>query len=206
MIDRFVALCFQKRLLVGMMAVFFCVYGIYAWTLLPVEVYPLFSDVYAQVTTAAPGLAAEEVEQQITVPLERALNGVPGLASMRSNSTFGLSIITMRFRDGYEDYWVRQRVSERIGDVTLPAGVSTSLIPMTAPEGEIFRYTVESDTKNLMELSEIHRLIIIPALLQVPGGESPAGRLVLVAIALSLAALIVSEWFARRAGMRLHGE
>jgi cobalt-zinc-cadmium resistance protein CzcA len=121
------------------------------------------------VTTAAPGLAAEEVEQQITVPLERALNGVPGLAKMRSNSTFGLSIINMRFRDGYEDYWVRQRVTERISDVTLPSGTSTSLIPMTAPEGEIFRYTVESDSKNLMELSEIHRWIIIPALQQVPG-------------------------------------
>jgi heavy metal efflux system protein len=169
MIDHFVALCFRKRLLVGMMALFFCVYGVYAWTQLPVDAYPLFSDVYAQVTTAAPGLAAEEVEQQITVPLERALNGVPGLARMRSNSTFGLSIITMRFRDGFEDYWVRQRVSERIADVTLPSGVTSSLIPMTAPEGEIFRYTVESDTKNLMELSEIHRWIIIPALKQVPG-------------------------------------
>ena len=98
MIDRFVALCFQKRLLVGMMAVFFCVYGVYAWTQLPVEAYPLFSDVYVQVTTDAPGLAAEEVEQQITVPLERALNGVPGLARMRSNSSgstsmMGLSIM-----------------------------------------------------------------------------------------------------------------
>jgi cobalt-zinc-cadmium resistance protein CzcA len=169
MIDQFVALCFRKRLLVGMMALFFCVYGVYAWTQLPVDAYPLFSDVYSQVTTAAPGLAAEEVEQQITVPLERALNGVPGLARMRSSSTFGLSIITMRFKDGYEDYWVRQRVSERIADVTLPSGISTSLIPMTAPEGEIFRYTLESDSKNLMELSEIQRWIIIPALKQVPG-------------------------------------
>ena len=159
MIDRFVAVCFHKRVLAGLIAAFFCVYGVYAWTQLPVEAYPLFSDVYVQVTTAAPGLAAEEVEQQITVPLERALNGVPGLARMRSNSTFGLSIINMRFRDGFEDYWVRLRVQERIADVTLPPGISTGLIPMTAPEGEIFRYTVESDTKNLMELSEIHRWI-----------------------------------------------
>jgi cobalt-zinc-cadmium resistance protein CzcA len=169
MIDRLVAFCFQKRVLAWMIAVFVCVYGVFAWTQLPVEIYPLFSDVYVQVTVDAPGLAAEEVEQQITIPLERALNGVPGLARMRSNSTFGLSIINMRFRDGFEDYWVRQRVSERIADVTLPTGISTSLIPMTAPEGEIFRYTVESDTKNLMELSEIHRWIIIPALQQVPG-------------------------------------
>ena len=100
MIDQFVAFCFHKRVLVVMIAAFFSVYGVYAWTQLPVDAYPLFSDVYVQVTTAAPGLAAEEVEQQITVPLERALNGVPGLARMRSSSTFGLSMITMRFRDG----------------------------------------------------------------------------------------------------------
>ena len=77
MIDHFVALCFRKRLLVGMMALFFAVYGIYAWTQLPVDAYPLFSDVYSQVTTAAPGLAAEEVEQQITVPLEARSTGCP---------------------------------------------------------------------------------------------------------------------------------
>jgi heavy metal efflux system protein len=169
MIDHLVGFCFQKRLLALMIALFFSVYGIYAWTQLPVDAYPLLSDVYVQVTAAAPGLAAEEVEQQITVPLERALNGVPNLSRMRSSSTFGLSIINMRFRDGSEDYWQRQRVSERIADVTLPSGVSTSLIPVTAPEGEIFRYTLESDSKNLMELSEIHRWIVIPALQQVPG-------------------------------------
>jgi cobalt-zinc-cadmium resistance protein CzcA len=169
MIDHLVGFCFQKRLLAVMIALFFCVYGVYAWTQLPVDAYPLLSDVYVQVTADAPGLAAEEVEQQITVPLERALNGVPNLTRMRSSSTFGLSIINMRFRDGSEDYWQRQRVSERIADVSLPSGVSTSLIPVTAPEGEIFRYTLESDSKNLMELSEIHRWIVIPALQQVPG-------------------------------------
>src|SRR3984893_12313144 len=169
MIDHVIAFCLQKRVLAVMIALFFSVYGIYAWKQLPVDAYPLLSDVYVQVTTPAPGLAAEEVEQQITVPLERALNGVPNLTRMRSSSTFGLSIITMRFRDGSEDYWQRLRVSERIAQVTLPAGISTSLIPVTAPEGEIFRYTLESDTKNLMELSEIHRWIIIPALQQVPG-------------------------------------
>jgi heavy metal efflux system protein len=122
MIDRIVEFCLQKRVLAAMIAAFFCIYGVYAWTQLPVDAYPLFSDVYVQATTAAPGLAAEEVERQITVPLERALNVVPNLARMRSSSTFGLSIITMRFRDGSEDYWQRQRVSELIAGVTLPPG------------------------------------------------------------------------------------
>ena len=88
MIDRFVAFCFQKRVLVWLLTAFLAVYGVYAWTQLPVDAYPLLSDVSAQVTTQAPGLAAEEVEQQITIPLERALNGVPGLLTMRSSSTW----------------------------------------------------------------------------------------------------------------------
>jgi cobalt-zinc-cadmium resistance protein CzcA len=77
--------------------------------------------VSAQVTVHVPGLAAEEVEQQITIPLERALYGTPGLTNMRSVSTFALSQINMLFRDGAEDYWQRQRVKERIDDVNLPA-------------------------------------------------------------------------------------
>jgi len=134
-----------------------------------VEAYPDISDVTAQVVTQAPGLAAEEVEQQITIPLERALSSTPGLANMRSSSTFGLSIIPIIFRDGTEEYWARQRVLEYIGQVTLPSGIQPTLLPLKGPTGEIYRYTLESTTKNLMELSEIQRWIVIPALKQVPG-------------------------------------
>ena len=86
-------------------------FGVYAWETLSVEAYPELGDVAAQVTTQMPGLAAEEVEQLITVPLERQINGTPGLLLMRSTSTFGLSLITVLFRDGYEDYWARQRLA-----------------------------------------------------------------------------------------------
>ena len=129
-----------------------------------VEAYPDIGDVTAQVTTQAPGLAAEEVEQQITIPLERALAGTPGLQTMRSSSTFGLSLITLIFRDGAEDYWSRQRITERISQVNLPPGIQPGLDPADGPTGEIYRYTLESDTKNLMELSEIQRWTVIPAL------------------------------------------
>src|ERR1700733_355408 len=169
MIDQFVALCLRKRLVVRLIAVFAGIVGIYAWTQLAIDAYPLLSPVAAQVTAQVPGLAAEEVEQQITIPLERALAGTPGLASMRSISTFALSQINLIFRDGTEDYWERQRVTERIDGVTLPAGASAGLDPVTAPELEIYRYTLESDTKNLMELSEIQKWIIQPALRSVPG-------------------------------------
>ncbi|HEY7300761.1 MAG TPA: CusA/CzcA family heavy metal efflux RND transporter [Xanthobacteraceae bacterium] len=169
MINQFVALCFRKRLVVRLLAIFAAVFGIYAWTQLAIDAYPLLSPVSAQVTVQVPGLAAEEVEQQITIPLERALNGTPGLTNMRSISTFALSQINLLFRDGAEDYWERQRVRERIGDVTLPAGASPGLDSVTAPELEIYRYTIESDTKNLMDLSEYQRWVIQPALRQVPG-------------------------------------
>ena len=169
MIDQFVAFCFRKRLVVRLIAIFAGIFGIYAWSQLAIDAYPLLSPVSAQVTAQVPGLAAEEIEQQITIPLERALNGTPGLTSMRSISTFALSQINLLFRDGAEDYWERQRVMERIGGVTLPTGASAGLDAVTAPELEIYRYTLESDTKNLMELSEIQRWIVQPALRGVPG-------------------------------------
>lgn len=169
MIDKFVGFCLHRRIAVIVIAILLSIFGVYAWETLNVEAYPELGDVSAQVTTQMPGLAAEEVEQLITVPLEREINGTPGLLLMRSESTFGLSLITVLFRDGYEDYWVRQRLLERINQVTLPAGAAPSLDPVAGPGGEIYRYTLESDSKNLQELSEIQHWTVIPALKSVPG-------------------------------------
>ena len=169
MIDQLVGFCLHRRVAVIVLAALLLGFGVYAWETLSVEAYPELGDVAAQVTTQVPGLAAEEVEQLITVPLERQINGTPGLFLMRSSSTFGLSLITVLFRDGYEDYWVRQRLLERINQTTLPPGAAPSLDPVAGPGGEIFRYTLQSDTRNLQELSEIQRWKVIPALKSVPG-------------------------------------
>src|SRR6202040_3971866 len=169
MIDQFVTFCLHRRIAVIVLATLLSGFGIYAWETLSVEAYPELGDVAGQVTTQIPGLAAEEVEQLITVPLEREINGTPGLFLMRSSSTFGLSLITVLFRDGYEDYWARQRLTERISQAVLPAGAAPSLDPVAGPGGEIYRYTLESDTKNLQELSEIQRWIGVPAMKSVPG-------------------------------------
>src|SRR5712691_2374178 len=169
MIDWLVGSAFKKRLVVAMICVFAAIYGYYSWTQLAVEAYPDIADVTSQVVTQALGLAAEEVEQQVTIPLERELNGTPGLLLMRSKSTFGLSLITIVFRDGIEDYWSRQRISERIQNVTLPNDLMPSLSPLTSPTGQIYYYTLESDTKGQRELSEIQRWTVIPTLKQVPG-------------------------------------
>jgi cobalt-zinc-cadmium resistance protein CzcA len=169
MIDAFVSFCLHHRNSVIVVALLLAAFGVYAWETLSVEAYPELGDVAAQVTTQMPGLAAEEVEQQITIPLEREINGTPGLLLMRSTSTFGLSLITVLFRDGYEDYWARQRLLERVNQTTLPQGAAASLDPVAGPGGEIYRYTLESDTQNLQQLSEIQRWIVIPAIKSVPG-------------------------------------
>src|ERR1700730_17594175 len=141
MIDQLVGFCLHRRVAVIVLAALLVGFGVYAWETLSVEAYPELGDVAAQVTTQMPGLAAEEVEQLITVPI----------------------------RDGYEDYWARQRLLERISQTTLPPGASASLGPVAGPGGEIYRYTLESTTRNLQELSEIQRWIVIPALKSVPG-------------------------------------
>jgi cobalt-zinc-cadmium resistance protein CzcA len=169
MIDAFVGYCLKQRLAVIALAVILFGFGVFAWMTLSVEAYPELGDVAAQVTTQVPGLAAEEIEQLVTVPLERQINGTPGLFLMRSTSTFGLSLITVLFRDGVEDYWARQRLIERIAQATLPPGATPGLGPVAGPGGEIFRYTLESDRLNLQELSEIQRWTVIPALKSVPG-------------------------------------
>src|SRR5450755_995462 len=155
--------------MVPMICILAAIYGCYSWTLLAIDAYPDVADTASQVVTPAPGLAAEEVEQQVTIPLERELNGTPGLTMMRSRSTFGLSLISIVFRDGIEDYWSRQRIMEHIQGVTLPPGLSPGLDPLSSPTGQILYYTLESATKNLRELSEIQRWTVIPALKQVPG-------------------------------------
>jgi cobalt-zinc-cadmium resistance protein CzcA len=169
MIEWLVGTALRKWMVVAMVCVFVAGYGLYSWTQLAIEAYPDIADVTAEVVTQAPGLAAEEVEQQVTVPLERELNGTPGLVTMRSRSTFGLSTITLIFRDGIDDYWARQRVQERIANVELPAGLAPELGPLSSPTGEIFKYTLESDTRGLRDLSEIQRWTVVPALQQVPG-------------------------------------
>jgi len=167
--DWLVDFAFRKRLVSAMICILAAIYGGYCWTQLPIEAYPDVADTASQVITQAPGLAAEEVEQQVTIPLERELNGTPGLAMMRSRSTFGLSLITLVFRDGIEDYWSRQRIMERIQGVTLPPGLSPGLDPLSSPTGQILYYTLQSGTKNLRELSEIEQWTVIPGLKRVPG-------------------------------------
>lgn len=159
----------QKRWIVISLFVMICAFGYYSWKQLSIEAYPDIADVTSQIVTQVPGLAAEEVEQQITIPLERSINGLPGMHVMRSKSTFGLSMITIVFEDGIEDYWSRQRVQERLNEVELPYGAVPGLDPLTSPTGEIYRYIIESDKHSLRELTDLQNWVIIPRLKQISG-------------------------------------
>lgn len=158
-----------KRWLVLALFMLLAFFGYYSWTQLSIEAYPDIGDVTSQVVTQVPGLAAEEMEQQITIPIERAINGLPGMHVMRSKSTFGLSMVTIVFDDGTDDYFARTRIQERLTDLELPYGAKPGLDPLTSPTGEIFRYIIESKSHDLRELTDLQNFVIIPRIKQVAG-------------------------------------
>src|SRR5271169_5904091 len=144
--------------------------GIWSWIDLMKVAYPDVGDTQVTVITMFPGRAAEEVEQQITLPIERELNAVPRVITRRSKTIFGLSVIMLTFEDGVDDYFARQRVLEKLNDVVLPDGVQPQLGPLTGPVDEVFRYVIEaSEDHTPMELRTLQDWVIIPRLLQVPG-------------------------------------
>ena len=158
-----------KRWLILALFILLSVFGYYSWTQLSIEAYPDIGDVTSQVVTQVPGLAAEEMEQQITIPIERAINGLPGMHVMRSKSTFGLSMITIVFKDGVDDYFARSRIQERLGELELPYGATPGLDPLTSPTGEIYRYIIESNILDLRELTELQQYVIVPRIKLVSG-------------------------------------
>ncbi|MCQ2164086.1 MAG: CusA/CzcA family heavy metal efflux RND transporter [Bacteroidales bacterium] len=170
--EKFISLILRRRWLVATVFLLVCAFGVYAWTQLALDAYPDIADTTVQVVTQVPGLAAEEMEQQITIPLERSLNGLPSLKMMRSTNTFGISTIMLVFQDGTEDYWARQRVRECIDEVDLPFDAAPELNPLTSPTGEVFRYILKSDNHSLRELTDLNKWVVIPRLTQISGVAS----------------------------------
>ncbi len=170
MIRKLLSFALNQRLATLAVAVISIGAGAWAWSTLKKEAYPDVGDTQVTVITLFPGRAAEEVEQQVTLPLERALNSVPRVLTRRSKTIFGLSVIQLTFEDGVDDYFARQRVLEKLGDALLPEGVNPTLGPLTGPVGEIFRYVMEApDSYTPMDLRTLQDWVVIPRILQVPG-------------------------------------
>lgn len=168
--NKLIHISVEKRWVIVALFMLLAFFGYYSWKQLSIEAYPHIADVSSQVVTQVSELAAEDIEQQITIPVERALNGLPGMHVMRSKSTFGLSMITIVFQDGVDDYWARMRIEERLNEVELPYGAMPGLDPLTSPVGEVYRYIIESDDgHNLRELTDLQHFTIIPRIKQVSG-------------------------------------
>src|SRR5580704_210772 len=144
MIRLLIDFALRNRIMVLSLALVLFIWGIYSFHNLPIEAYPDVADTYTQIITQWPGHAAEEVEQQLTVPLEVQLNGVAHLTHLRSVSLAGLSVITIIYDDDVTTFDARQEVIQRLQNVTLPDGVNPGLGPDFSPTGQILFYTLES--------------------------------------------------------------
>jgi cobalt-zinc-cadmium resistance protein CzcA len=142
---------------------------------LPVDAYPDLSPPMVELITQWPGHAAEEVERLITVPVEREMNGLPQMTTIRSISLYGLSDVIMTFQIGTDKYFARQQAFNRIGDVTLPSGVSPSMSPLSSPSGLIYRYVLQSSDRSPMELKTFEDWVIEPQYRSVPGVADDSG-------------------------------
>jgi len=137
MIRRLVDYALNNRLLVLAIAVLLFIWGIISFHRLPVEAYPDVADNYADIIAQWPGISAEQIEQQVTIPLEIVMNGIPDLVHLRSFSLFGLSTVELLFDDQSDNNWNRERVLERLSQVTLPPGVVGQLGTDWSPAGQI---------------------------------------------------------------------
>lgn len=170
MIRNILVFSLTNRWTIIALAVILSGVGYGCFTQLKIEAYPDIADANVIVVAKYDGRAAEEVEQQVTIPIERALNNVPRVLDRRSRTIFGLAVVQLTFQDGTNDYFARQQVIERLSSLTLPPGVVPELAPLTTAVGEIYRYVVEAPpTFTPMQLRDLQDWVIRPFLLQVPG-------------------------------------
>ena len=157
MIRKLVDFALSNRLVILALALLLLAWGAYSFHNLPIEAYPDIADNYVTVITQWPGRAAEEVEQQVTIPVEIQMNGIPHLAHLRSESLFGLSYVLMIFDDSSNNDWNRQKVLERMSGLNLPTGVQPQMGTDWSTVGQIYWYTLHSSNPeyDLMALRSI---------------------------------------------------
>src|SRR5262245_48388628 len=170
MLNSVINFALNNRFMVLAIAVLLLVWGVISFHQLPVEAYPDVANTYVNIITQWPGRAAEEVEQQVTIPIETQVNGVPFLTNLRSVSLFGLSSITLIFEDGTDTLLARQQALEKLSQVNLPNGLTPTLGPNFSPVGQIYFYTLVSTNPvyDLMELKSLNDWVIVKQLKSVP--------------------------------------
>jgi len=170
MIRKLVDFALENRLLVLAFALLLFVWGAVSFHLLPVEAYPDVADNYVEIITQWPGISAEQIEQQVTIPLEIVMNGIPHVTHLRSFSLFGLSDLKLVFDDEEDNFKNRERVLERLSQVSLPAGVVPTMGTDWSPVGQIYFFTLHSTNPqyDVMELKSIEDWVVEKNLKAVP--------------------------------------
>ena len=175
MIKRVVHFALTQPLFIILMLVIFVGGGLIAFKTLPIEAFPDIGDLQVNVITLYPGRAAEEVEKQVTIPLEVALSGVPNSVRIFSHTQFGLSFIMITFNDKLNDLVARQQVMEKLAGADLPPGVQPSLAPLSSPIGEIYRYRLVGAGKDARELRTLEDWVVERQIRTVPGVADVVG-------------------------------
>lgn len=169
MFEQLLAFSLKNRVAVIFFALVVAGFGLYSFRELTIEAFPDPTDTQVTVITLFDGQPTEEVERQIGLPLERALNGTPHLTRLRNLSMFGLSQVTLTFSDGTDGLWARQQVLERLREVKLPEGVTPELGPYATPIGEVYRYTLQGAGGDPMKLRTLQDWVVRPMLTRVNG-------------------------------------
>src|SRR6266403_1868918 len=169
MLDRLIDQAVHRRMftLVGSLAV--ALFGLVTLTKLKIEAFPDVTNVQVMVISLFPGQAAEEVEKQVTIPVERALTGVPNVLVQRSITSFGLSQVILTFEDDVDIYWARQQVAERLPEADVPQGIQPHLGPNDTPVGQVYQYTLESDHHSPSELRSWQDWVVSKQLMRAAG-------------------------------------
>jgi len=171
MTDNFIAFFYRERLLVAVVSVLIMAGGILALSRLNVDAFPDVTPVQVEIDTEGQGLAPQEVEQLITFPIENVMNGIPGVVRVQSISKFGLSVVTVYFRDDVDVYFARQQVFERLSLAKdrIPQGFEPGMGPITTGTGQVYLYQIVGPGKSIQELRTIQDWIVKLQLRTVPG-------------------------------------
>src|SRR5712691_7224329 len=169
MVKRIVTFALHQPLFLLLLVALFIASGLVAFKTLPIEAFPDVTDVQVSVITLFPGHAPEEVEKQVTIPIEIALSGVPHAVRLFSHTQFGLSFVILTFNDQASDYFARQQVLERLQGVELPPGVQPGLAPLSTPIGEIYRYRLKGDKTSPTDLRSLQDWVVVRHLKMTPG-------------------------------------
>ncbi len=169
MLRLLIETCVHRRTAALFATLVVAIFGLRAYFDTPIEAYPDVTNTQVTVITQLPGNAPEEIERRITVPLERELNGTPGMTLMRSESLFGLSLITLTFSDDTNSFVARTVVSQRVAVAELPAGATPELAPEATPLGEVYQFRLTSDRHDLYQLRSEMQWTVVRTLRQVPG-------------------------------------